>query len=67
MEMESGESALKKLQTLKNVMNATQSLGILRQVDRKKSEILADSSGFDFVEGRYYEHKSVDSKHVNGF
>ena len=67
MEMESGESALKKLQTLKNVMNATQSLGILRQVDRRKSEILAESSGFDFVEGRYYEHKLVDSKHVNGF
>jgi hypothetical protein len=67
MEMESGASALKKLQTLKNVMNATQSQGILRQVDRKKSEILADSSGFDFVEGRYYEHKLVDSKHVNGF
>ena len=67
MEMESGENALKKLQTLKNVMNATQSLGILRQVDRRKSEILAESSGFDFVEGRYYEHKLVNPKHVNGF
>jgi hypothetical protein len=66
MEMESGASALKKLQTLKNVMNATQSRGILRQVDRKKSEILADSSGFDFVEGRYYEHKLFE-QHVHGF
>jgi hypothetical protein len=28
----------------------------LRQIDRKKSEILARESGFEFVEGSYYEN-----------
>ncbi|MGB4497364.1 MAG: hypothetical protein WBI40_01580 [Methylococcaceae bacterium] len=56
IETESGNNALKKLQVLKRVITLTQGRGILRQIDRKKSELLARESGFDFVEGRYYEN-----------
>lgn len=52
---ENSSNALKKLHSLKQVISSTQGKGILRQIDRKKSEILAKQSGFDFVEGSYYE------------
>ena len=45
---------LKKLNALKRVITSTQGLGILRQIDHKKSELLARHSGFDLVEGHYY-------------
>lgn len=51
-----GHNALKKLQALKHAISLTQGKGILRQIDRKKSELLARQSGFDFVEGSYYDH-----------
>lgn len=54
MEAESGGNALKKLHALKRVITSTQGQGILRQIDRKQSELLARHSGFDLVEGRYY-------------
>ncbi len=60
IETESGSNALKKLQVLKRAITLTQGRGILRQIDRKKSEFLARESGFDFVEGRYYEnHQNI--------
>jgi EAL domain-containing protein (putative c-di-GMP-specific phosphodiesterase class I) len=55
IETESNASALKKLHALKHVISTTQGKGILRQIDRKKSELLARESGFDLVEGDYYE------------
>lgn len=51
---ESGNNALKKLQALKQMITAARGQGILRQIDHKKSELLARHSGFDLVEGRYY-------------
>lgn len=57
IEHHSPHNALKKLKTLKQVISLTQGKGILRQIDHKKSEILARESGFDFGEGNYYEHK----------
>ena len=48
-------NALKKLQALKHVIASTQGKGILRQIDRKKSEILARQSGFEFVEGSFFD------------
>ncbi len=55
IEAESGNTALKKLHALKQMITDTQGQGILRQVDHKKSELLARHSGFDLVEGRYYD------------
>ncbi len=54
MEAESGGNALKKLHALKRVITSTQGQGILRHIDRQQSELLARHSGFDLVEGRYY-------------
>jgi EAL domain-containing protein (putative c-di-GMP-specific phosphodiesterase class I) len=56
-----GNNALKKLQALKHAISTTQGKGILRQIDRKKSEILARQSGFDLVEGSYYERTQTAS------
>lgn len=55
IETENGTNALAKLHALKRVISTTQGKGILRQIDRKKSELLARQSGFDLVEGNYYE------------
>lgn len=55
IEKENRNAALDKLHVLKRVISSTQGRGILRQIDRKKSELLAQQSGFDFVEGSYYE------------
>lgn len=55
IEIENGTNALAKLHALKRVISTTQGKGILRQIDRKKSELLARQSGFDLVEGSYYE------------
>lgn len=55
IEIENGTNALAKLHALKRVISTTQGKGILRQIDRKKSELLARQSGFDLVEGNYYE------------
>ncbi len=55
IENENSNNALKKLHALKQVISNAQGKGILRQIDRQKSEILARQSGFDFVEGSYYE------------
>lgn len=49
------DQALEKLQAIKQVITATQSQGILRQIDDRKFELLARESGFDLVEGNYYE------------
>jgi hypothetical protein len=56
IETANGTNTLTKLHTLKRIISTTAGKGILRQVDRKKSEILARESGFEFVEGRYYEN-----------
>ncbi len=56
IEIANANNALQKLQVLKQVISSTKGKGILRQIDRKKSEILARQSGFDFVEGSYYEN-----------
>lgn len=56
IENDSENNALRKLQVLKRAITLTQGRGILRQIDRKKSELLARESGFDFVEGRYYDN-----------
>ncbi len=63
IETANANNALKKLQVLKQVIASTKGKGILRQIDRKKSEILARQSGFDFVEGRYYEN-TLDVENV---
>jgi hypothetical protein len=55
IETANGTNTLTKLHTLKRIISTTEGKSILRQVDRKKSEILARESGFDFVEGSYYE------------
>jgi EAL domain-containing protein (putative c-di-GMP-specific phosphodiesterase class I) len=55
IETVNGNNVLKKLHALNHVISTTEGKSILRQVDRKKSEILARESGFDFVEGSYYE------------
>lgn len=56
IETANGSNALTKLHLLKRIISTTSSKGILRQIDRKKSEILARESGFEFVEGCYYEN-----------
>lgn len=61
IETENGNKALEKLHALKQAITTTQGQGILRQVDRKKSEILAQQSGFDLVEGNYYERTQAVS------
>jgi c-di-GMP-related signal transduction protein len=62
IETENGTNALAKLHALKRIISTTQGQGILRQVDRKKSELLARQSGFHLVEGNYYERtKSVSN------
>jgi EAL domain-containing protein (putative c-di-GMP-specific phosphodiesterase class I) len=55
IEVENKNNALEKLHALKQALTITQGQGILRQIDRKKSELLARQSGFDLVEGNYYE------------
>jgi hypothetical protein len=59
IERESHHSALSRLQVLKRVISTTQGCGILRQIDLKKSELLARESGFELVEGNYYEQLSL--------
>ncbi|MEI7795963.1 MAG: hypothetical protein WCI06_04920 [Methylococcaceae bacterium] len=44
-----------KLHILQNRISATQGQGILRHVDSKKFEMLARYSGFNLVEGNYFE------------
>jgi hypothetical protein len=56
IETANGSNALSKLHLLKQIISTTAGKGILRQIDRKKSEILARESGFEFVEGSYYEN-----------
>jgi len=56
IEHETGNNALKRLQLMKRIITATQGQGILRQIDRKKSELLARDSGFELVEGRYFDN-----------
>ncbi len=60
IETENGTNALTKLHSLKRMISTNSGKGILRQVDRKNSEILARESGFEFVEGRYYENAISD-------
>lgn len=55
IEHHSPHNALNKLKTLKQVISLTHGKGILRQIDRKKSEILARQSGFEFVEGSFFD------------
>lgn len=57
IENEGSNNALKKLHALKHVITSTQGKGILRQIDNKKSEILAQKSNFDLVEGNYYDRE----------
>jgi hypothetical protein len=61
IETANGTNTLTKLHALKRLISTTQGQGILRQIDRKKSEILARQSGFDLVEGNYYEQAQMVS------
>ncbi|MEQ1530444.1 MAG: hypothetical protein ABL925_14105 [Methylococcales bacterium] len=44
-----------KLQLIKNLVSASGGLCILQQVEQKKSALLARNTGFDWVQGQYYE------------
>lgn len=61
IETENSTNALTKLHALKRIISTTKGKAILRQIDRKKSELLARHSGFDLVEGNYYERTQTVS------
>lgn len=48
-----------KLRKLSALVASTGGQSILQQIDQKKSELLARNTGFDMVQGRYYEQASV--------
>jgi len=48
-----------KLRDLKALVESTGGQSILQQIDQKKSEALARNTGFDLVQGSYYERPSA--------
>jgi len=48
-----------KLRKLSALVASTGGQSILQQIDQKKSELLARNTGFDLVQGRYYEQSSA--------
>jgi EAL domain-containing protein (putative c-di-GMP-specific phosphodiesterase class I) len=49
---------LAKLQDLKKLVVSIGGQSVLQQIDQKKSELLAINTGFDWVQGDYYEYSS---------
>lgn len=50
---------LEKLRALRTLVASAGGQTILQQIDQKKSESLARNTGFDLVQGSYYEHPSA--------
>lgn len=48
-----------KLRDLKALVVSTGGQSILQQIDQKKSDLLARNTGFDLVQGNYYERASA--------
>lgn len=46
---------LEKLSNISALVTSTGGKSILQQIDQNKSELLAKNTGFDLVQGRYYE------------
>ena len=46
---------LEKLRNISALVTSTGGKSILQQIDQNKSELLAKNTGFDLVQGRYYE------------
>jgi EAL domain-containing protein (putative c-di-GMP-specific phosphodiesterase class I) len=54
------DSALfEKLRDLRELVTSTGGQTILQQIDQKKSDLLARNTGFDLVQGSYYERHSA--------
>ena len=54
------DTLLAKLQQLKTRVASVGGQSILQQIDEKKSDLLARSTGFDLVEGGYYKAIAFD-------
>ncbi|HEY8219509.1 MAG TPA: hypothetical protein VIF86_05360 [Methylobacter sp.] len=50
---------LEKLRDLRELVTSTGGQTILQQIDQKKSDLLARNTGFDLVQGSYYERHSA--------